>query len=405
MLAGFFALLSMVMLGLGTLSGCGLDSGLGGGLPEDPKALARVLYDQAWTMIRDEYVDESFNQQDWRRWRHRYDDRLQDPEDAYVAIETMIASLNDQYTRFLGPRAMSEQTMSIDSKLYGIGIQISARDNKLLVVSVIEGTPAEKAAMMSKDIITQINGHETAGMSVEDAADRIRGAQGTYVTLTIKRGEQTLSKRIMRDEIKLKSVFTKDLDNKRIGYIRLNSFISETMLAEMQEALAKMEKKEALILDLRGNYGGLLTNATELADLLMERGDIVSIVNRDAHRRVIKAQAGSVYRGPIAVLIDGGSASASEILSGALKDNRRAILIGSQSFGKGLVQKINTLPDGTGLNITVSRYLTPDGVDINKKGIAPDVTVPFTEEDFLARRDPQLERAVRYLENKLVARK
>jgi carboxyl-terminal processing protease len=371
--------------------------------PAGQQALAEKLYDEAWMTINQEYVDGSFNGQDWNKWRTHFKGLLKDPEDAYVAIGTMVASLNDEYTRFLLPRDMSEQTMSIDSKLYGVGIQISMRDNKLVVLATIDGTPAEKAGLMPKDLITHIDGHETAGMSVEDAADRIRGEKDTYVTLTIKRGEQQLEKRIQRDEIKLKSVFTKPLDDKRIGYIRLSSFISETMLNEMEEIMRKMQDKQALIIDLRGNYGGLFTNAVEIADMFLDRGDIVSIVNREKDRRVYAAHPGAIFKKPLVVLIDGGSASASEILSGALKDNRRATLIGAQSFGKGLVQKVNTLSNGTGLNITISKYLTPNGTDINKKGIEPNIKAPFTEADFRAHRDPQLDRAVQYLQEQLLA--
>jgi carboxyl-terminal processing protease len=403
--AGFSALISLLALLIGLLSGCSGGSDLGGAETNSKEALANELYDQAWRMIKEEYVDAGYNGQDWSKWRSHYRGKLKDPEDAYVAIGTMVASLNDEYTRFLLPRDMDEQTMSIDSRLYGVGIQISMRENKLVVLATIDGTPAEKAGLMSKDLITHINGHETAGMSVEDAADRIRGEKGTYVTLTVKRGRQVLTKRIMRDEIKLKSVFSRPLDDKRIGYIRLSSFISENMLNEMEDAMRKNQDKQGLILDLRGNYGGLFTNAVEIADMFLDSGDIVSIVNREHDKRVYEAHPGALYRKPLVVLIDGGSASASEILSGALKDNHRARLVGSQSFGKGLVQKINTLSNGTGLNITISKYLTPNGTDINKKGIEPDLRVAYTESDFRGHRDPQLERAVDLLKRELVAHK
>jgi carboxyl-terminal processing protease len=403
--AGYSALVGLMVLLLGLLSGCSGGMGPGGAGYGSKEALAEELYDQAWRMIKDEYVDAAYNGQDWSKWRARYRGKLKDPEDAYVAIGTMVASLNDEYTRFLLPRDMDEQTMSIDSRLYGVGIQISMRENKLVVLATIDGTPAEKAGLMPKDLITHIDGHETAGMSVEDAADRIRGEKGTFVTLTLKRGDQTLSKRIMRDEIKLKSVFSRPLEDKRIGYIRLSSFISENMLNEMEDAMRKNQDKQGLILDLRGNYGGLFTNAVEIADMFLDSGDIVSIVNREHDKRVYQAHPGALYRRPLVVLIDGGSASASEILSGALKDNHRARLVGSQSFGKGLVQKINTLSNGTGLNITISKYLTPNGTDINKKGIEPDLRVAYTEADFRGHRDPQLERAVELLKRELVAQK
>jgi carboxyl-terminal processing protease len=398
----------LMLMATGVLSGCSTDqSGTQGSQSSasGQQTIAENLYDEAWTMINQEYVDGSFNGQDWNKWRNRFKGILKDPDDAYVAIGTMVASLNDEYTRFLRPRDMSEQTMSIDSKLYGVGIQISMRDNRLMVLATIDGTPADKAGLLPKDVIIQIDGHETAGMNVEDAADRIRGEKGTYVTLTIKRGAKQFDKKIQRDEIKLKSVFTRPLNDKRIGYVRLSSFISETMLTEMQDIMRKMQDKQALIIDLRGNYGGLFTNAVEIADMFLDNGDIVSIVNREKDRRVYEAHSGVIFSKPMVVLIDGGSASASEILSGAMKDNHRATLIGAQSFGKGLVQKVNTLSNGTGLNITISKYLTPNGTDINKKGIEPNIKVAFTEQDFLARRDPQLDRAVQFLKSQLVATK
>lgn len=407
---GVSALCALLALILTVFAGCSTFGPLGGSgstpvLSGSSEAMADGLYDEAWGMLKEEYVDGSFNGQDWGKWRNHFKGHLHDADDAYVAIGTMVASLNDEYTRFLLPRDMHEQTMSIDSRLYGVGVQISMRDNKLVVMATIDGTPAEKAGLMPKDQITHINGLETAGLSVEDAADRIRGEKGTYVTLAIKRNGQEFSKRIQRAEIKLKSVFTKPLDDKRIGYIRLSSFISETMLDEMADIMHQLENKQALIIDLRGNYGGLFSNSTEIADMFLDHGKIVSIVDRNKEERAYSAKPGMVSRVPMVVLMDGGSASASEILSGALKDNHRATLVGAQSFGKGLVQKINTLSDGTGLNITISKYLTPNGTDINKKGISPDIAVSYTEKDFLAQRDPQLNKAIQFLQGKLVAQR
>ncbi|WP_303672771.1 S41 family peptidase [Vampirovibrio chlorellavorus] len=399
---GIFTFLGLLWLSTILLSGCNGQSSNPASvfvstLQSDQAQLADQLYEEAWRTVQEEYVDGTFNGQDWASWRYRYRGKLRDVQDAYVAIGTMVASLNDEYTRFLQPRDMSEQSMSIDSRLYGVGIQISKRDNKLLVLATIDDTPAQRAGLMPKDQITHINGKETAGMSVEDAADQIRGEKGTFVTLSIKRGKAELSKRIQRDEIKIKSVFTKPLNDPRIGYLRLSSFISETMLDEMKEALQQLSSKQALVLDLRGNYGGLFSNAVEAADMLMDQGKIVFIVNREHDRRSFEAHPGTINAKPLVVLIDGGSASASEILAGALKDNHRATLIGSQSFGKGLVQKVNPLMNNSGINITISKYLTPNGTDINKKGIEPDIKVPFTEADYLAQRDPQLDRAVQYL--------
>ncbi|MGE0199831.1 MAG: S41 family peptidase [Candidatus Melainabacteria bacterium] len=396
------ALLAVALAGL-LAAGCGLFQTQRGKITLNKDVVAawnaERVYEEAWHTVLEDYVDPTFNGQDWYRWKDAYRGQLKDEEDARVAIQTMLASLNDEYTRFLSRHEMNEQTMSIDSRLYGVGVQISMKDSKLLVVATLEDTPADHAGLKPLDIITHINGKETTGLTVEQAADRIRGEKGTPVTLSIKRGEQMFTRKILRDEIKIKSVFSKDLKDKQIGYIRLSSFISETTVKEMAEMLIKMRNKKALILDLRENYGGLLTNAVEVADMFLDKGDIVSIVDRKQDRRVFQATAGQVFNKPLVILIDGGTASASEILSGALKDNQRAALIGTQTFGKGLVQKINPLQDGSGLNITISKYLTPNGVDINKTGIAPSQEVHFTEKDFLARRDVQLEKAVAYLEH------
>jgi carboxyl-terminal processing protease len=262
----------------------------------------------------------------------------------------------------------------------------------------MDDTPAARAGMRPNDVITEIEGKSTAGMAIEDAADRIRGEIGTKVTLTVKRGTNLITFKIPRQEIRIKSVFTKELEQKSIGYIRLNSFISESALSEMQEAIAKFKKKRGLILDLRGNYGGLLSNAVDISDLFLGSNEvIVSMVDRNHDRQVFKASGGREVKQPMVILIDGGSASASEILSGALKDHDRATLIGTTTFGKGLVQKINPLSDGSGLNITVSKYFTPEGTDINKKGIAPDLTVKLSEKDILNNRDLQLNAAIDFL--------
>jgi carboxyl-terminal processing protease len=367
--------------------------------PSGSRQAAIDLYHEAWEMIDTEFYDHQFNGQKWIRWKNHYDPLIQDEEDAYVAIQTMLASLNDDYTRFLPPREMKEQSMSIDSKLYGVGIQIFVKSQKLVVASPLEGTPAAKAGIQPKDEIMFIDGKTTAGMSVEDAADLIRGPEDTPVRLTIKRGDKTFSVTLNREEIKIKSVFTKEIKDKRIGYVRLSSFISETAFQEMKEAIRNMASKGALIVDLRGNYGGLLTNAVDISDMFLDEGGIVSIVDQEKEVEAFDAKPGQAFRKPMVVLIDGGSASASEIMSGALKDNHRATLIGTKTFGKGLVQKINMLSNESGMNITISKYLTPNGTDINKKGIQPDILVPYTEKDFYKDQDPQLDKAIQFLQS------
>lgn len=358
----------------------------------------QALYDEVWKLIDTKYVDASQNNQDWQKWRHKYDSVLHNDKDAYVAIETMLASLNDPYTRFLDPDAFSDENQSISGTLFGIGIQIGVKDDKLTVIAPIENTPADKAGLKANDLILEINNKSTKGMSVKDAADLIRGPKGTSVTLLIKRdGVSQRVYTIMRDKIDVKSVSitppkTAHIDQ-NVGYIRLNSFLSHTASDEIREALKKLSKKDGYILDIRSNPGGLLTNAINISDMFLTSGAIVSTVDRDGYKETQRVDGNPITTKPLVVLIDGGSASASEILSGALKDNGRAVLIGTKSFGKGLVQEINKLPNGAGVNITTQRYLTPNGTDINKKGITPDVEVKNTADDVKSKHDRQLEKA------------
>ena len=354
------------------------------------------LYDTVWKLINNKFVDQSNNAQEWQRWRHKYDDKIKTNEDAYVAIDTMLASLNDPYTRFLDPKEFAEETNSIKGSLKGIGTQIAIKDGKLVVISPIENSPAEKAGVKADDEILEINGESTKGISIDKAADKIRGEKGTTVNLLIKRKseEKPLTFIIVRDEIEVKAVSVNPpMDTKipeNIQYIRLSSFISKNAGAELGEIIAKNRNKAGFIIDLRSNPGGLLTNAILISDMLLKGGVIVSTVDRDGYKETATAAPQFLTQKPVVVLVNKGSASASEILSGALKDNKRATLVGTQTFGKGIVQEINKLPEGSGVNITIQRYLTPSGNDIHKKGITPDVIIDLTDEDIKNKNDVQL---------------
>ena len=358
----------------------------------------QALYDKAWKLINSKFVDQTNNEQNWERWRHKYDNVIKTEDDAYVAIDSMISSLNDVYTKFLNPKEYSDENDSIQGSLKGIGVQIGVRDGKLLIIAPLEDTPGEKAGLKAEDEILEINGKSTKGITVDAAADQIRGEEGTQVELLIKReNEPNKIYKITRANIELKSVSTKTPKYAKlapnIGYIRLSSFISKNATMEFQNALIENRNKDGIILDLRSNPGGLLTNAIFIADMLLDGQVIVSTVDRDGYKETQRSTSKVVTRQPIVVLINGGSASASEILSGALKDNGRATIVGKKSFGKGLVQEINKLPGGSAMHITIQKYLTPNGTDINKKGIEPDVEVEITAEDVKAERYPQLQKA------------
>jgi carboxyl-terminal processing protease len=351
------------------------------------------VFHRAWRMIKNNYIDNSYNNQDWDRWRKRYDKVIKTSDDSHLAIDTMMESLDDPYSRFLKEEDFKEQYRNIDSKLHGIGIHISERNGQIIIVNVIEDTPAQKFGLKEKDRILAIGDKSTKGLSLKEVADLIRGKAGTYVIISLLRDQKVITKSILREEIKVKTVKYKSL-NKDMGYIRINSFISSDTSNEFKNALYALSDKKGLIVDVRGNYGGLLPNAIEISNMLLDRGNIVSIVDRNQNKEYYNASPDlCLSKEPLVVLIDQSSASASEIFSGALKDNHRAKLVGVKTFGKGKVQRILKLSDGSGINLTVAKYLTPAGTDIDHKGIEPDYKIEFDPDLFAKGNDIQLKKA------------
>ena len=358
------------------------------------------LFDKTWKVINREYYEPSLNNQNWYRWKEHYRNKIKTDEDARVAIDTMIASLNEPYTRFMPKKDFEDLTTSITSKIYGIGVNIYSNAGKIEIFNVMPATPADFAQLKQGDIITAVNGKDINGMNVSDVAAIVRGPENSVVELTILRNNKKLTKKIKRKEIKIKSVKSSILDN-HIGYIQILSFMSGTTPNEFLEALENTKNTDSLILDLRGNTGGLLDNAVFIADMFINNGTIVDIIYRNGYKKSIKAQDEHFgMHKPVVVLVNGASASASEILSGALKDSHKATLVGRKTFGKGLVQKVVPLPNQTGVNVTIARYLTPNGTDINKLGIKPDIEVG-NEFDFFVgnQKDEQLEKAKEVLNN------
>lgn len=359
------------------------------------------LFDRTWRVVSNEYYEPTLNHQNWNRWRTRYHGKIKTQEDAKVAIDTMIASLDEPYTRFMSQKDFEELTTSISSKIYGIGVNIYSNSGKTEIFNVMPGTPADFAQLKQGDIITAVDGKDIAGMNVSDVAALVRGPENSIVELTILRGGKKFTRIIKRKEIKIRSVKSSVLDN-HIGYIKIVSFMSGTTPNEFIEALNNTKDADSLIIDLRGNTGGLLDNAVFVADRFMTSGTIVDIIYRNGYKKTIRAKQDiNPLDKPLVVLVNGTSASASEILSGALKDSHKATLVGNKTFGKGLVQKVVPLPNSTGVNVTIARYLTPNGTDINKLGIQPDIEVG-TDVDFLVenKQDVQLEKAKEILNNK-----
>ena len=369
------------------------------------KISPQKLFDNSWKIIRDNYYDEDLNEQSWNHWKEHYHGQIKTDEDAKVAIDTMLASLDDPYSRYMSKSEYLEQNNSINSKITGIGVNIASVAGKIHIVSVMDGTPAQFSNLLPKDIIVAIDGKEVNGLTLSEVANLVRGPENSFVNITILRNNDKLTKRVMRKEIKIKTVKSSVID-KNIGYIQITSFIGSTTPNEFLEALEKTKNTKGLILDLRGNTGGLLPNAVFIANLFIPKGNIVSIVGRNGYKYDINAQNTefSIHK-PTIVLVDGNSASASEILSGALKDYNKAKLLGTKTYGKGMVQKIIPMPNETGINLTVAKYLTPKGTDINKKGITPDISVDLSIKDVKNNNDAQLQTAKNVLSQMLLSKK
>ncbi len=383
----------LILIGLGGVTtaitvgmpGLTLPNASGGSISDSPKE----VIDQVWQIVYRDYLDSSgdYDEKSWRQLRSKLLKKsFAGNAESYEAIRGMLASLNDPYTRFLDPKQFKEMRIDTSGELMGVGIQLSldTKTKELVVVSPIEGTPASRAGVLSKDVIVSIDGVSTKGMSTEDAVKLIRGPEGSHVVLGLRRGDQVLDVPLTRARIEINAVtyrLNKTQDQRKIGYIRLKQF-NANAAKEMRQAAKSLEEQgaEGYVLDLRGNPGGLLEASIDIARQWLNEGIIVSTRTREGIRDVRRATGSAITDKPLVVLIDQGSASASEILSGSLQDNSRAELVGQKTFGKGLVQAVRGLSDGSGLTVTIAKYLTPKGTDIHKNGIEPDLISVVTEE-------------------------
>lgn len=320
------------------------------------------------------------------------------------AIRGMVDALNDPYSVYLDKSAFQELNLQIEGAFGGIGVEIDLNKNKeLVVVAPLPGTPAERAGIKSGDIIAEINGKDTTQMSLIEAAGLLRGTPGTSVSLKIWRQEENRFYRIklQRERIQVPSVRGRMLsDHPGIGYLQVMQFNQMSTIPQLNRELSLLEKAgyRGLILDLRDNPGGDLQTAVEVASYFVRRGPVVRIVHRGGAEDALQPVFGRRVKVPLVVLVNEGSASASEIVAGAIRDTGSGILVGVRTFGKGLVQTIFNLGRNTGVKLTTDKYLTPNGHDINKKGIEPDVVV---KQDGGMKEDVQLEKGVQILEKQI----
>lgn len=346
------------------------------------------LFWRVWDLLRDRYVDR---------------DDLDAQQMLYGAINGMLMASGDPYTSFLDP----EQNRYLEDELHGsfegIGAEIGIREHILTVIAPLKGSPAESAGLRAGDLIIEIDGESTADLAIDEAVAKIRGEKGTEIVFTIFREDEegTIEVVVVRDVIEIDSV-TYEIKNDTIAYIELSEFSEDTFgeLAKIAKEIVDNPAIESIIIDLRNNPGGLLQSSVDIASMMMEGGSVV-VIQEDSNGKQTKLYTKSrdvLSRYDTVVLLNEGSASASEILAGALKENRdNVMIIGQTSFGKGSVQELVPLSDDTALKITIAKWLTPSGEQINKRGITPDVEVEITKEDYEDERDPQLDRAISIL--------
>ena len=354
----------------------------------------KEVIDHVWQIVYRDFLDSSgkFERSNWINLRKEFlAKKYSDNNEAYDAIRDMLSNLDDPYTRFLDPKEFNQMRIDTSGELTGIGIQIvkDKESDYIIIISPIEGTPAYEAGIKARDKILSIDNVSTKGLNIEDAVKLIRGRRGTKVKLEILRNGNSFYKSLLRERIEIKSVTSKINETKDgllIGYVRLKQFNANAS-REMKDTLKDLEIKKVsgYVLDLRSNPGGLLESSIDISRQFIDKGIIVSTLSKDGLRETKRGNGKALTKKPLIVLVNEGSASASEIVSGAIRDNNRGKLVGKKTFGKGLVQSMRTLVDGSGLTVTVAKYLTPNGTDINKFGITPDIEVKMNSNPILQR--------------------
>jgi len=344
------------------------------------------IFWHVWDMMSKDYIDT---------------DELNNQKMVYGAIKGMVGSVHDPYTYFMDPDDTKEFTQNLNGQLEGIGAELTIKEGNLFVVTPLKDSPAEKAGLLAGDLIYKIDDVIANDMTLYDAVMKIRGEKGTNVILTVIRENETkpIDVSITRMDINVDSV---TMESKEDGIYLLNIYkFGDKTADEFEEKIQKLVllNPKGIILDLRNNGGGYLDVAVDIASKFIKNGKvIVSIKSRNKDdNQVMKSTNDPVFPDvPVVVLINGGSASASEILAGALQDLKRGILIGEQSFGKGTVQEVTDLRDGSSIRMTIAKWYTPNDININKVGITPDIEVKFDDNND---EDVQLSKAVEYLKN------
>jgi carboxyl-terminal processing protease len=351
-------------------------------LKDSPKALV----DQAWQIVQHNYVDRSFNKQDWIAVRTRLlKPNYPSTAAAYSAIETMMGSLGDPYTRFLTPEALKDLTQNVSGDFVGVGLTVSLEPTtrEWVVEKAFDESPAAIAGLKPQDIVVSLNGKPTPTIEPSKAGPYLVGAVGSKISVQVRRGKENLSYTLVREHINLNPLTYQAIAAKagKIGYIRLPIFTTKSA-DSMQAAIKTLESQQVAgyILDLRSNPGGVLDAGIAIARMWIPEGTIVSVQERNNPKEIVSANHQALTIKPLVVIVDQNSASASEVLCAALQDNKRAVLVGTTTFGKGLVQSFEPLNDNSGVLVTIAKYFTPNGQNIHKIGIKPNVFAEATVE-------------------------
>lgn len=327
------------------------------------------VYSAAWNNLNEKFYFKS--NVDLTKWENKFNSRINNIKDAHKYINRLVKELDDPYTRFLTKEEFKDEQDLISSSFVGIGVKLASK--KPIIIDVLDESPAEKNNIKEDDYIVSVNNKSTFGLSSSQVASLMRGPKGTELTITIKRNRKALTKTLKREELNFNVVSSKLLEN-NIALIKIDSFIPENTSKLFKDEIIKLMSADGIILDLRNNSGGLLNNAIEIADMFLDKGKIVSTVG-NINKVNEFANSSTLYDSNLIILVNENTASASEILASALRENNKAIVIGEKTFGKGLVQEIVKLPDESALHITIAAYLTPSGKNINKKGLIPDEIV------------------------------
>jgi carboxyl-terminal processing protease len=352
----------------------------------------------------EEQVDISLLWSVWRLLQNHYiaPEALTTNTLVYGAVSGLVDSIGDPYTVFMTPKDTEDFDNAMSGTLEGIGAQLDFSDGHVTVVAPLKGSPAERAGLVSRDVILKVNDQDTDGLRLDEVVMLIRGPKGTSVTLTVDRKDvsEPVVLTVIRDSIHIPSVESKVLktDKGTLGVVVLNQFGDDSMV-EVKKALSSFPKTiQGVVLDLRFNGGGYLEGAVDLVSMFQKTGTVVTVERRGEDPEVHTVSGNALLSDiPMVVLINGGSASAAEITAGAMQDSKRATIIGVQSFGKGTVQEIIDLPGGSSVRVTVARWVTPSGHDLGKKGITPDIVVDRTVEEYKAEKDPQMDAAAAWL--------